>query len=216
MSTPYFHPAMADNHLPGNGYWQKIRKLCTDNGIVLAVDDVRCGFRMDIAGSDKYYGFKADLLCFCKSLANGWNLSALCGTDALKEAAKSVFYTGSYWMSAVPFAAALVCINKLRRENIIPHLKEIGEKFTNGLFDLAKSHGHKLVVSGFPSLFYIRHDTEDEQFHGAFIAECVRRGVYLTSFHNMFTCHAMTDKDVEFSLAVADEAYRELAKKSKR
>jgi len=106
MATPYHHPVFEDNKLPEEGYWQKVRKLCTDHGIVLAIDDVRCGFRLDLAGSDHYFGFKADLICFCKALANGWNISALCGIDALKEAVSSVMYTGSYWLSAVPFAAA--------------------------------------------------------------------------------------------------------------
>jgi glutamate-1-semialdehyde 2,1-aminomutase len=219
MSTPYWHPVSVDNQMPANGYWQKIRKLCTDNGVVLAVDDVRCGFRMDIAGSDKNFGYKSDLLCFCKSLANCWTISALCGTDALKDAAKSVFYTGSYWLSAVPFAAAVACISKIKRVNAVQHMTGIGEKLTKGLVEVAKSHGHKLVASGHPSIFFIRHEMADPQaapqFHRAFIAECVKRGVYLTSFHNMFTCYAMTDKDVEFSLAVADEAYKVLAKNFK-
>ena len=44
MSTPYHHPTFADSEMPEDGYWQKIRKLCTDNGIILAIDDIRCGF----------------------------------------------------------------------------------------------------------------------------------------------------------------------------
>jgi glutamate-1-semialdehyde 2,1-aminomutase len=68
-------------------------------------------------------------------------------------------------------------------------------------------------------MFFIRHEMADpqtaRQFHRAFIAECVKRGVYWVSYHNMFTCYAMTGEDVEFSLAVADEAYRELTKNFK-
>ena len=39
-----------------------------------------------LAGSDDYhYGIKADLICFCKALANGYNMSAVCGREAYEE-----------------------------------------------------------------------------------------------------------------------------------
>jgi len=79
ISTPYDHQAMNENHLPADGFWNEVRQLCTANGIVLILDDVRCGFRLDLRGSDYHYGFRADLICFCKALANGYNISALCG-----------------------------------------------------------------------------------------------------------------------------------------
>lgn len=56
-------------------------------------------------------------MCFCKALANGHNVSALCGIDALKDAVSNVMYTGSYWMSAVPFAAGIAMLNKLKALN---------------------------------------------------------------------------------------------------
>ena len=93
----------------------KVRKFCDDHGMVLIIDDVRTGFRLDIAGSDHYYGFKADLICFCKALANGYNMSCVCGQEHMKNTASSVVYTGSYWMSAEPFAACLACIPKMKK-----------------------------------------------------------------------------------------------------
>ncbi|GAB1457802.1 hypothetical protein MASR2M48_31100 [Spirochaetota bacterium] len=82
MATPYHHPVFETNRLPPTGYWNKVRELCTREGVVLAIDDVRCGFRLDVRGSDAHYGFEADLECFCKALANGWNISSLCGKDS--------------------------------------------------------------------------------------------------------------------------------------
>ena len=101
ISTPYLHGNYFDNVLPAEGYWKKVRELCTREGIVLIMDDVRAGWRLDTAGSDHYYGIEADLLCFCKALANGWNVSCLCGKEWLKGAVSGLSYTGSYWMSAI-------------------------------------------------------------------------------------------------------------------
>jgi glutamate-1-semialdehyde 2,1-aminomutase len=207
MSTPYYHPVYKTNEMPAEGYWQKIRKLCTDNGIVLAIDDVRCGFRLDLAGSDNYFGFKADLICFCKALANGYNVSALCGIDALKSAAESVYYTGSYWLSAVPFAAGIATIKKLKELDAANYMNKIGKMYIDGLVKLASSYGFDLEASGAPSLFYVKLNDSPE-INEMWIAECVRRGVFMTNHHNHFTCCAMTEKDIDDSLAVADEAFK--------
>ncbi len=208
MSTPYWHGNFAENALPAEGYWQAVRKLCTDNGIVLAIDDVRCGFRLDIAGSDKYFGFKADLMCFCKAIANGWNVSAICGADSLKSAATDVFYTGSYWLSAAPFAAGLACIEKMKKLGGPAVLHEYGKKLTDGLVRVAKMNGCTLIVSGAPSMFYLRiADDPSFSLHQRWVAECVKRGVYITNHHNHFVNYALTDEDIKYTLEVADEAF---------
>ena len=215
MSTPYWHGNFAENRLPEDGYWQKIRKLCTDNGIVLAIDDVRCGFRLDIAGSDHYFGFKADLMCFCKALANGWNVSALCGIDALKNAMTEVFYTGSYWMSAVPFAAGIACITKMKNLGGAKQLHEYGKRLGDGLIRIAKTHGFNLIVSGAPTLPYFRiADDPSLALHQRWSAECVKRGVYFTNHHNHFINYAMTQEDLDFTFEVADEAFSVIKEKA--
>ncbi len=209
MATPYHHPIFEDNEFPKNDYWAKIRKLCTDHGIVLAIDDVRAGFRLDMKGSDHYFGFKADLVAFCKSLANGWNVSALCGIDSLKEAASDVMYTGSYWLSAVPFAAGVATITKLKEMNGPQKMLDFGEKLTSGLVAAGKNHGFDLKISGAPSLWYMRITNDDSlSLHQEWVAECVRRGVYFANHHNLFINTAMSEEDLPYTLEVADEAFK--------
>lgn len=212
MSTPYWHPIFADNQLPDPEYWQKVRKLCTDNGIVLAIDDVRCGFRLDLKGSDYYYGFKADLMCFCKALGNGWNFSAITGIDALKDAASSVMYTGSYWLSAVPFAAGIATINKLKSINADMMMLEKGRKLTTGLKQAAKDNGLDMVISGEPSMWYMRITNDDSlMLHQRWVAECVKRGVFFTNHHNQFINCLLSDEDISFTLDIANEAFKIVA-----
>jgi len=209
MATPYHHPIFEDNQLPEDGFWQKVRKLCTDHGIVLAIDDVRCGFRLDIRGSDHYYGFRADLICFCKAMANGWNISALCGVDNLKEVASSVMYTGSYWLSAVPFAAAIATITKLKQINGPQMMLEKGKRLTDGLHEVGKKHGFDLKISGESVLWFMRITNDDNLIlHQEWVAECVQRGVFFANHHNLFINCAMTDADISFTLDVAEEAFK--------
>ena len=208
IAQPYMHNNFMDNALPAKDFWQKVRKLCTDNDVVLIVDDVRAGFRLDLAGSDHYFGFEADLICFCKALANGYNVSALCGKQFLKNTVSSLSYTGSYWLSAVPFAAGIACIEKMKKLDLPKLLNEKGTKLKEGLIATASKYGYDLHVSGVPSLFYLRlADDPSLMLHQEWISECVRRGVYFTNHHNHFINASLTDEDIAETIAIADEAF---------
>lgn len=208
IAQPYQHGNFADNELPVPGFWAAVRALCDEHGVVLIVDDVRAGFRLDLAGSDHHYGFSADLICFCKAIANGYNVSALCGRESLRSAVSSITYTGSYWMSAVPFAAGMATIAKLKELDAPALFRELGTSLTEGLVDVAAGHGLTLVASGEPALFYLRiADDPSLMLHQRWIAECVRRGVFLTSHHNHFINAALTSDDIVRTLEVADEAF---------
>jgi glutamate-1-semialdehyde 2,1-aminomutase len=207
------HGNFIDNVLPEDGYWQKVREICTQKGIVLVVDDVRCGFRLNLAGSDAHYGFEADLICFCKAYANGWNVSALCGKEFLKSTVSGMSYTGSYWMSAVPFAAGIACINKLKAIDACTEFRDKGTKIKEGLIAAAQNNGFHLVVSGEPALFYLRLADDDSLLlHQEWIAECVKRGVFITNHHNHFINHALSYEDIQFTVDVAEDAFHAVKK----
>lgn len=208
IGQPYMHGNFMDNKLPAKGFWQAVRKLCTDSGTVLIVDDVRAGFRLDMAGSDHYFGFEADLICFCKALANGYNVSALCGKEFLKNTVSGMSYTGSYWLSAVPFAAGIACINKMKAMDLPKLLIEKGTKLKEGLTSAAEKYGFDLRVTGVPSLFYLRiADDPTLMLHQEWVAECVKRGVFFTNHHNHFINAALTDEDIKETVDIADEAF---------
>ena len=214
ISQPYMHGNFVDNQLPAEGFWQKVRKKCTEEGTLLIVDDVRAGFRLDLAGSDHYFGFEADMICFCKALANGYNVSALCGKEFLKNTLSSMSYTGSYWLSAVPFAAGIACIEKMKRLDLPTLLREKGTKLKNGLIETAQKYGYDLRVTGAPALFYLRlADDPSLKLHQAWIAECVKRGVFFTNHHNHFINASLSDADIAETVEIADEAFAALKNK---
>ncbi|MDR1538641.1 MAG: aminotransferase class III-fold pyridoxal phosphate-dependent enzyme [Clostridiales bacterium] len=213
ISQPYMHGNFFDNELPKEGFWKKTRQLCTREGIVLIIDDVRTGFRLDLEGSDHFYGFKADLICFCKALANGYNVSALCGVDSLKDAVSSITYTGSYWMSAVPFAAGLATIKRLKEIDAPRLFCNLGLRLCAGLRVVANTLGYHLNVSGEPALFYLRLADDDSlMLHQEWIAACVRRGVFFTCHHNHFINAALTNEDIDKTIEIAADALEAVKK----
>lgn len=214
IAQPYDHGNFFDNRRASKEYWASVREFCTKHGIVLIIDDVRAGFRLDLAGSDHYYGFEADIICFCKALANGYNMSAACGKESLRAAASSLSYTGSYWMSAEPFAACIATQKKLKELNAPKLFRELGTKLTDGMRQAGLNHGFDLKVSGEPALFYLRIANDDSlMLHQEWVAECVSRGLFITSHHNHFLNAAVTDADIALAIDIADDAFHVVAQR---
>ena len=117
-------------------------------------------------------------------------------------------------MSAIPFAAGIACINKMKEIEAPKLFREKGLMLTNGLKDAAANNGFDLVVSGEPSLFYLRIANDDSMMlHQEWVAECVKRGIFFSSHHNHFINAALSDKDINLTLEVADEAFKAVAAK---
>jgi glutamate-1-semialdehyde 2,1-aminomutase len=62
---------------------QNLREVCTARSIVLIFDEVFLGFRLALGGAQEYFGVKADLVTYGKSLGGGLPVGAVCGKSAL-------------------------------------------------------------------------------------------------------------------------------------
>src|SRR3954454_5126248 len=66
------------------GDWLKqLREVCTERGIVLIFDEVFVGFRLAAGGAQEYFGIKADMVTYGKSLAGGLPVGVVCGRREL-------------------------------------------------------------------------------------------------------------------------------------
>jgi glutamate-1-semialdehyde 2,1-aminomutase len=64
--------------------WLKqLRDVCTERGIVLIFDEVFVGFRLAPGGAQEYFGVRADMVTYGKSLAGGLPIGAVCGKREL-------------------------------------------------------------------------------------------------------------------------------------
>ncbi|MEE8399564.1 MAG: aminotransferase class III-fold pyridoxal phosphate-dependent enzyme [Desulfobacterales bacterium] len=218
IAMPYHHITTDDNVLPDEGYWSRVEALCNKRGIVLIMDDVRLGFRADLRGSNEYFGFKPDLICFGKALGNGYPISALVGTDTLRDAVSSVFFTGTQFYNAAPMAAALATLKELKRIDGPNRMLDTGRKIMDGMIDIADDHGYDLKVTGLPSMPYIRLTTKDDPtltsgpkgafkgLHADWISECVQRGAFFLSFHNHFISTGHTEADMKRTWDIVADA----------
>ena len=69
-------------HFDRAGYseWlRKLRAVCSERGIVLILDEIFVGFRLARGGAQEYFGVKADLVTYGKTLGGGLPIGAVAG-----------------------------------------------------------------------------------------------------------------------------------------
>ncbi len=64
---------------------QELRAVCTERGIVLIFDEVFVGFRLAPRGAQEYFGVRADMVTYGKTLGGGLPVGALCGRQDLMK-----------------------------------------------------------------------------------------------------------------------------------
>lgn len=209
--SPFRHDAGHDSEMPAEGFFAGARKLCDDNGMLFILDDVRAGFRLHMGGSGEYFGVKPDLSTYCKALANGYPLAACMGREEFRKQALSVFFTGSYFTSAVPMAAALACLTELAAGDGIARMRATGEMLRDGMLAQARSHGIEVNWSGPPSIPWMSFKADGDGKYDRnllFCGEVARNGVFLAPRHNWFLTTAHTERDIQRTLEATEVGFK--------
>lgn len=211
FASPFKHDAFIDQELPDPAYARRARELCDAAGAKLIVDEVRAGFRLARGSSWTSLGVQPDLSAWGKCFANGHPISALLGNDSCRDGAGQIYATGSFWLSAVPMAAAIETLRIIRETDYLEHTVHLGNRWREGLDAAAARHGYALRQSGpvqMPQILF----AEDPDFRTGYAwgEEMLKRGVYVHPWHNMFLCAAMTDADIDFALEAAEAAFAAL------
>jgi glutamate-1-semialdehyde 2,1-aminomutase len=64
---------------------KRLRATCTERGIVLIFDEVFVGFRLAKGGAQDYFGVRADLVTYGKTLGGGLPIGVVCGKRELMK-----------------------------------------------------------------------------------------------------------------------------------
>lgn len=78
--TAHFDPAAY------TAWLRELRAVCSERGIVLVFDEVFVGFRLAPGGAQEYFGVRADMVTYGKTLGGGLPVGVLCGrADLMKR-----------------------------------------------------------------------------------------------------------------------------------
>ena len=207
--TPIRHEVRRDLEDVHPDFARRVRELCDKLGAVLILDEIRCGLRADPRGSWEHLGIRPDLSAWSKAIGNGYPIACLLGVRALEEAATSVSATGSFWLGAVPMAAALATIGEVRRPDVLAGMVLAGSALQTGLRERAAAHGISVSVSGPPTMPFMTFEGDtDFDIARLWASACIQHGLYVHPTHNWFIGAAHTSVLIERSLEASDQAFR--------
>lgn len=214
VCAAFKHDLGVDQELPIPAFARHARQLCDKAGAALIVDEVRAGMRVHAGGSWETVGVRPDLCAWSKSIANGYALAAVTGVDSLRDAATRIYATGSFWSGGVAMAASLATLDVADAQDVVGHVRAMGQRLRDGIAAQAASHGMPVRQTGPAALPLILFE-DDPAFEkgAAFTVEALRRGVYLHPRHNMFLSLAHTEADIDQALEATDAAFAAVSRR---
>lgn len=217
---------------PAPGYLEAIRKLCTDNDIVLIFDEVVTGFRLAYGGGQAYYGVTPDICTMGKAIGGGFPLAAIGGradimalfdSKAVSED-KFVVQIGTLSGNPVAAAAGVATLELLREPDAFDRLFATGQRLMGSLDEILKKNGIHAVISGLPPLFdVVFTDGPVTDYRGTFRgnkdmmktlnALLLERGI-LKGDSKYYVSLALTEDDIKQTIDAWEDAIPELKKKA--
>ena len=214
--------------MPAEGWLAHIRRLCDEYGIVMIIDEVKTGFRIANGGAQEYFGVRADLATYAKSIANGFPLAAIAGKEEFMSIVGpgSVAHGGTYTGNIPGTAAADATLEILETQDIIGSIARRGKKLMDGLDRILTDEGIPHAIMGLPQMFgfvlgvdkaprdYRECLDGDLELYEHIIMEMIQRGAMAEpDFREpWFLCYEHSDADVDETL----NAYADAVKAVKR
>ncbi|MFH1389705.1 MAG: aminotransferase class III-fold pyridoxal phosphate-dependent enzyme [Candidatus Margulisiibacteriota bacterium] len=116
------------NDEPDKKFLQTVREVATKKGIVLVLDEITSGWRLNVGGAHLLYGLEPDIAVFGKAISNGYPMAAIVGRQSVMERAQDSFISSTYWTERLGPVASLATIAKLEKEKVPAHLIKMGKK----------------------------------------------------------------------------------------
>lgn len=174
-------------------FLKRVVSLVHKNSAVFILDEMITGFRWHLQGAQKFYGIEPDLTTFGKAMANGFAVAALGGKkeimkmgSILETGKERVFLTSTTHGAEMGSLAAFIKTYEiLKREDVIKHIWEYGEKLMKGMNEISKSMGilDYFFVNGYPcSPNYVTKDLEGNislEMRTLFAQEMIRNNIMM-------------------------------------
>ena len=158
-------------------YLQTLREISSEIGAVLIYDEITSAYRMCAGGIHRRYGIYPDMAVFAKSMANGYAMSAILGTEDVMQAAQSTFVSSTNWTERIGPTAALATLKKYQETQTDKHIISIGNKTQQIWRDAALKTGLQIDVTGLPTLAAFGFKSEKSMdLNTRFVVEMLQRG----------------------------------------
>ena len=216
---------------PAPGYLEGLRRIATEQGSLLILDEVMTGFRLSLGGAQQLYGAELktgpDLTTLGKILGGGLPCAAFGGrADVMDYLAPlgPVYQAGTLSGNPLAMAAGIATIKHLiqHESEIYPQLERVTQGIADGVAELARKASVPLTTNRVGSMFtwfftgdpvtdFASASASDSEAFARFHRRMMEAGVWLppSQFEAAFVSVAHGPAEVELVLEAAREALAE-------
>jgi diaminobutyrate-2-oxoglutarate transaminase len=125
--------------LPGKGFLSGLRRICTENNVLLIFDEVQTGFgRTGKMFACEHENVTPDILVLGKSIGGGFPFSAIVTKRDIFDNLKSRVHIGTFRANHLGCATSLAAIKFIEDYNLVERAKILGEGFKKRFEELAQ------------------------------------------------------------------------------
>ena len=128
-------------NLARGDFMRGLRKLCSELGILLILDEVQCGLgRMGTLFAYEYYGVMPDIIILAKPLAGGLPIGAVLVTDEVANEIEPGDHAATFGGNPFITAVGVTALRKLSDPAFLRNIRETGGYLASRLEELKKKH----------------------------------------------------------------------------
>lgn len=212
---------------PVPGFLETLRELTKAHGALLIFDEVMCGFRASSGGAQKKYNIKPDLTCLGKIVGGGLPMAVFGGSrEIMSQVAPAgpIYQAGTLSGNPIAVTAGLATLSILQQDpTVFKRINQSTETLCQGLKELAAIHNVPVQVQYVGSMFTLFFSDKpvlnfddasacDMEAFKKFFHYNLSHGIYYapSQYESNFMSAQHSAKDIEHTLAVADEAFATL------
>ena len=206
-----------------------MRRLCTEHGALLIVDEVMTGFRVALGGAQSLFNVTPDITMLGKVIGGGMPVAAFGGRrDIMEKIAPCgpVYQAGTLSGNPVAVASGLATLRLIQAPGFYEKLSAQTEKLIAGLTAAAREAGIENFcgdsVGGMFGIYCLPTQPTgfadvmkaDQKLFNSFFHGMLNRGVYFapSTFEAGFVSITHDDAVIEKTIEAARETFADIAK----
>ncbi len=197
------------NFGPEDNFLQKVRDLCTKNGIILIFDECTSGFRETFGGLFHKYNVIPDMTIYSKTMANGYACAAVLGKKEIMEAAQGSWISSTFWTERIGPTAALAALKEMERIKSWEIINAKGLENKKRWQALADKYGLKITQWGIPALAGYNFESPNHLAYKTYITQQMLKKGFLAG-NSMYPCIAHTPEIVDHYFEELDKVFADI------
>ncbi len=163
--------------LPNEGYLSGLRKLCSDRGLLLVLDEVQTGIgRTGKLFAYEHWGAEPDIMTLAKSLGSGLPIGAMLAKESVAQAFGPGTHASTFGGNPLACSAALATLAVLLEEGfILDNCRRMGEYFLSRLKTLQQQHPCIQSVRGMGLLIGMELSIDGKPI----VEDCLEQGILI-------------------------------------